>query len=75
MASTLEIGFDFESGSSRSGSGPQSSSRAKDYLSAIQESSCLDEETKKISRALADLGKKMSKGGKLQAPDCRLSAI
>ena len=60
------------------GPGPQSSSRAKDYfVSHTGKVLVFDEETKKISRALADLrAKKMSKGWETTSlPDCRLSAI
>ena len=67
--SLLEIGFDFESvDPAEVDRGPQSSSRAKDYfVSHTGKVLVFDEETKKISRALADLRAKMSKGGKLQA--------
>ena len=68
MAVPLEIGFDFESsGSSRSGPGPQSSCRAKRlFCQPYRKVLVFDEETKKISRALADLRAKMGKVRELQ---------
>ena len=76
--SLLEIGFDFESvDPAEVDQVLKALVGQEDYfVSHTGKVLVFDEETKKISRALADLRAKMSKGGETTSPpDCCLSAI
>ncbi len=73
--SSLEIGFDWKCGSSRSGPGPRALVGQKDYLPAIGKFFALMSKPRRSVELFCICGRKMSKGGITSLPDCRLSAI